>query len=77
MRIPKELLKQNKGQSLSLFSKNLELLKTSQPSLARKVEREPKQASVKVLLAKDGCLIPQIGLISLHSNYYPLKESHS
>jgi len=60
---------------LELFKKNLELLRVSQPSLAVRVEREPKQNVVRVLLAKDGNPIPQIGSVSLHSNYYPLKEA--
>ena len=60
---------------MELFKKNLELLRVSQPSLAVRVEREPKQNVVRVLLAKDGNPIPQIGSVSLHSNYYPLKEA--
>jgi spore maturation protein CgeB len=60
---------------LELLKKNLELLRVSQPSLAVRVEREPKQSIVRVLLAKDGSPIPQVGSVSLHSNYYPLKEA--
>jgi len=60
---------------VSLFNKNLALLKSTQPSLAKRVEKEPKYGSVRVTLAKDGNPIPQIGSISLHSNYYPLKEA--
>ena len=60
---------------MELFKKNLELLRSSQPSLARRVEREPKQNFVRVSISKDGNPIPQIGSVSLHSNYYPLKEA--
>jgi len=60
---------------LELFKKNLELLRSSQPSLARRVECEPKQNFVRVSISKDGNPIPQIGSVSLHSNYYPLKEA--
>ena len=60
---------------MKLFNKNLDLLRTSQPSLALRVEREPKQTSIRVVFAKDGHPVPQIGSISLHSNYYPLEEA--
>ena len=60
---------------MELFKKNLELLRSSHPSLARRVEREPKQNFVRVSISKDGNPIPQIGSVSLHSNYYPLKEA--
>ena len=58
-----------------MFKKNLELLRSSQPSLASRVEREPKQNFVRVSMSIDGNPIPQIGPVSLHSNYYPLKEA--
>ena len=60
---------------MELFNKNLELLRSSQPCLASRLEREPKQNVVRIALSKDGNLIPQIGSVSLHSNYYPLKEA--
>jgi len=60
---------------LELFNKNLELLRSSQPGLASRLEREPKQNVVRIVLSKDGSPIPQIGPVSLHSNYYPLKEA--
>jgi len=60
---------------LELFNKNLELLRSSQPGLASRLEREPKQNVIRVALSKDGNPIPQIGPVSLHSNYYPLKEA--
>jgi spore maturation protein CgeB len=43
--------------------------------LASRLEREPKQNIVRIVLSKDGNPIPQIGSVSLHSNYYPLKEA--
>ena len=60
---------------MDLFKKNLELLRSSQSFLARRVEREPKQNFVSVSMSKDRIPIPQIGSISLHSHYYPLKEA--
>ena len=60
---------------MELFNKNLELLRSSQPGLASRLEREPKQNIVRIVLSKDGNPIPQIGSVSLHSNYYPLKEA--
>ena len=60
---------------MELFNKNLELLRSSQPCLASRLEREPKQNVVRIALSKDGNPIPQIGSVSLHSNYYPLKEA--
>ena len=60
---------------MELFNKNLELLRSSQPGLASRLEREPKQNIVRIILSKDGSPIPQIGSVSLHSNYYPLKEA--
>ena len=60
---------------MELFNKNLELLRSSQPGLASRLEREPKQNVVRIALSKDGNPIPQIGSVSLHSNYYPLKEA--
>ena len=60
---------------MELFNKNLELLRSSQPCLASRLEREPKQNVVQIALSKDGNPIPQIGSVSLHSNYYPLKEA--
>lgn len=60
---------------MELFNKNLELLRSSQPGLASRLEREPKQNIVRIVLSKDGSPIPQIGPVSLHSNYYPLKEA--
>ncbi len=60
---------------MELFNKNLELLRSSQPGLASRLEREPKQNVVRIVLSKDGSPIPQIGPVSLHSNYYPLKEA--
>jgi spore maturation protein CgeB len=60
---------------LELFNKNLELLRLSQPSLARRVKQSPKQNVVQVIKSKDGNPIPKIGSISLHSNYYPLREA--
>ena len=50
-------------------------MRISQPFLARRVEREPAQKSVRVVVSKDGYPIPQIGSTSLHSNYHPLKEA--
>jgi spore maturation protein CgeB len=43
--------------------------------LASRLERAPKQNVVRSVLSKDGSPIPQIGPVSLHSNYYPLKEA--
>ena len=60
---------------MELFNKNLELLRASQPSLARRVQQLPKQNLVQVIKSKDGNLIPKIGSISLHSNYYPIREA--
>ena len=60
---------------MELFNKNLELLRSSQPYLASMVEKEPKQNIVRIARSKDGNPIPQIGSVSLHSNYYPLKEA--
>jgi len=60
---------------LELFNKNLELLRSSQPCLASRLEREPRQNVVRIALSKDGNPIPQIGSVSLHSHYYPLKEA--
>ena len=60
---------------MELFNKNLELLRSSQPGLASRLEREPEQNVVRIALSKDGNPIPQIGSVSLHSNYYPLKEA--
>ena len=60
---------------MELFNKNLELLRSSQPGLASRLEREPKQNIVRIVRSKDGSPIPQIGPVSLHSNYYPLKEA--
>ena len=60
---------------MELFKKNLELLRSSQPSLARRVEREPKKNFVHVSISKDGNPIPKIGSVSLHSKYYPSKEA--
>ena len=60
---------------MELFKKNLELLRSSQPSLASRVESEPRQNFVRVSMSIDGNPIPQIGPVSLHSNYYPLKEA--
>ena len=60
---------------MNLFKKNLELLRKSQPSLALRVEREVEQTTIRVIRSKDGYPIPQVGHISLHSNYYPLEEA--
>ena len=60
---------------MNLFIKNLELLRKSQPSLALRVEREVEQTTIRIIRSKDGYPIPQMGHISLHSNYYPLEEA--
>ncbi len=60
---------------MHLFNKNLDLLRSHQPALAYRVEREPKQNIVRTLISKDGNPIPQIGSVSLHSNYNPSKEA--
>ena len=43
--------------------------------MADRVGRKQKEKTVRVTLSKDGNPIPQIGVISLHSNHYPLKEA--
>jgi spore maturation protein CgeB len=60
---------------MQLFNKNLALLRSYQPALANKVEREPKQNIIRTIISKDGNPIPYIGSISLHSNYSPIKEA--
>ena len=60
---------------MNLYKKNLALLKITQPSLAKRVELEPLQKIVKVVMSKDGNPIPKIGSISLHSTYNPFKEA--
>ena len=60
---------------MNLYKKNLALLKVTQPSLAKRVELEPLQKIVKVVMSKDGNPIPKIGSISLHSTYNPFKEA--
>ena len=60
---------------MNLFKKNLELLRKSQPSIALRVEREVEQTTIRVIRSKDGYPIPQVGHISMHSNYYPVEEA--
>ena len=60
---------------MQLFNKNLDLLRSHQPALANRVEREPRQNIVRTKMSKDGNPIPQIGSVSLHSNYNPTKEA--
>ena len=60
---------------MNLYTKNLALLKVTQPSLAKRVELEPLQKIVNVVMSKDGNPIPKIGSISLHSTYNPFKEA--
>ena len=60
---------------MQLFNKNLDLLRSHQPALANRVEREPRQNIVRTKISKDGNPIPQIGSVSLHSNYNPTKEA--
>ncbi len=60
---------------MNFYYKNIELLKNTQPTLADRLVRNKNEKNVHVVLSKDGNPIPQVGTISLHSNYYPIKEA--
>ena len=60
---------------MDLFKKNLELLRTSHPALARRVECESFSDLIQITASKDGCPIPLVNSISLHSNYHPRQEA--
>ncbi|SVE38669.1 uncharacterized protein METZ01_LOCUS491523, partial [marine metagenome] len=60
---------------MNFYYKNIELLKITQPTLADRLVQNKNEKIVHVVLSKDGNPIPQVGTISLHSNYYPIKEA--
>ena len=60
---------------MSFFDKNLILLEKHDPALASRVKLHCFPDNIKVNLSRDGLPIPQVAGISLHSQYYPIKEA--
>ena len=60
---------------MSFFDKNLILLEKHDPALASRVKSHGFPDNIKVNLSRDGLPIPQVSGISLHSQYYPIKEA--
>lgn len=60
---------------MQLFNKNLQLLRSHDQALAKRVERTPLTENVTVTPAKNGKPVPQVQSISLHSNYQPESEA--
>ena len=60
---------------MNLFDENLERLRSHDPVLAQRVSAADIPETVQVLPAKDGCPVPRIGNISLHSTYRPKEEA--
>ena len=60
---------------MSFFDKNLILLEKHDPALASRVKSHGYPDNIKVNLSRDGLPIPQVSGISLHSQYYPMKEA--
>ena len=60
---------------MSFFDKNLILLEKHDPALASRVKSHGFSGNIKVHLSRDGLPIPQVSGISLHSQYYPIKEA--
>lgn len=58
-----------------LFEKNLALLKSCDPALARRVEEAPSPENVEVLIARDGSPVPRIQSTLIHSAYRPCEEA--
>jgi spore maturation protein CgeB len=60
---------------VNLFSENLNQLQAHDPVLAKRVSASKKLETVEVILAKDGCPVPRIANVSLHSAYRPKEEA--
>ena len=60
---------------MNLFSENLIRLQACDPALAKRVSASNNPETVQIILAKDGCLVPRIGNVSLHSAYRPKEEA--
>ncbi len=60
---------------MNLFSENLNRLQVHDPALAKRVSDSKKLETVETILAKDGCPVPRIGNVSLHSAYRPKEEA--
>jgi spore maturation protein CgeB len=60
---------------MNLFEENLKLLQVHDPALAKRVLSVKTTETVQVALAKDGCAVPRVGKISLHSAYRPREEA--
>jgi spore maturation protein CgeB len=61
--------------NVNLFSENLKRLQAHDPALAKRVMAVKTTETVQVTLAKDGCAVPRVGKISLHSVYRPREEA--
>lgn len=60
---------------MSLFKKNLELLKKNDPELARITEETELPEDFKIISSKKGFPVLKIGNIHLHSPYNPIEEA--
>ena len=60
---------------MSLFKKNLELLKKNDPELARITEQTELPEHFKIISSKKGFPVLRIGNIHLHSPYNPIEEA--
>lgn len=57
------------------FTANMELLKEQDPCLARRVQGEPEPRQISIVQSKEGCPVPILNDVTLHSTYYPIKEA--
>ena len=60
---------------MSFFDKKLTLLEKHDPALACRVKSHGFADNIIVNFSRDGLPIPQVAGISLHSQYYPIKEA--
>jgi len=57
------------------FKKNLSLLRSHDPALARRVASTRPSDKIKTVTSRDGHPVPQVGSVSLHSVYRPIEEA--
>ena len=58
------------------WSKNLSILRTNNPELASRLERESVGSQVEIIPTRSNDVTARVGTVSLHSRYDPCREAH-
>lgn len=58
------------------WSKNLGILRTNNPELASRLERESVGSQVEIIPTRNNDVTARLGTVSLHSRYDPCREAH-